>query len=562
MMHVFRPAFLLFALTLSLVGSYQAQGAEPETTPARPAESPKPSETPKPTPAGAKPVEFEPPPPVVSEHTMTLPNGKTLKYQAIAGYLLTRGESEKSGRRQPSETTVNPSASPEREPVNPAKGKPKAQVFFVAYLLGNVADPATRPVTFAFNGGPGSSSVWLHMGALGPKRAVLSDNGEALPPPFRVTDNESTWLDHTDLVFIDPVSTGFSRPAPGEESAQFHGYKQDIEAVGDFIRLWTTRYGRWTSPKFVVGESYGTTRAAGLSQYLQERHGLYLNGIVLLSSVLNFQTLAFEAGNDVPYPLFLPSYAAAAWYHQRLTPQLEAQPLSEVLKEAEDFAATDYLVSLAKGDAIASTDRNRVAGELARLTGLDAKYLAQLALREPADRFFIDLLKDQNRSIGRYDSRFTGIRTNPGTHNPDFDPSFEAVHGTYTATFNDYVRRELKYESDLPYEVIADVKPWELARNQYLDVADDLKKAMGANPYLKVLICCGYFDLATPYFAARSIAQKMQLDPAIRSNLQLAYYDSGHMVYIHAASRQKFKNDFEQLLDTALNAHPVNNAEP
>jgi carboxypeptidase C (cathepsin A) len=521
-------------------------------------ESPKPSEPGKS--GAAKAVDFEPPPPIITEHTLTLSNGRALKYRAITGYLLTRGPDEEP-KTKPGEPSARPGTSPEREEINPAKGKPKAQVFFVAYLLEDVSDPATRPVTFAFNGGPGSSSVWLHMGALGPKRAVLSDNGEALPPPFRITDNESTWLDRTDLVFIDPVSAGFSRPAPGENAAQFYGYKQDIQAVGDFIRLWTTHYVRWASPKFIVGESYGTTRAAGLSQYLQDRHGLYLNGIVLLSSVLNFQTIEFEAGNDVPYPLFLPSYTAAAWYHRRLNPELQARPLTDVLTEAENFASNDYLVSLAQGGALSSADRTRIARELARLTALDSGYLSQLDLREPASRFFLDLLKEQNRSIGRLDSRFAGIRIKPGTDGPDFDPSYEAVNGTYTATFNDYARRELKYESDLEYAVIAEVRPWELARNQFLDVAEDLKQAMSANPYLKVLICCGYYDLATPYFAARRTSEKMQLDPAVRDNMRLAYYESGHMIYIHAPSRRKFKTDFEQLLEAALSARPVTNAE-
>src|SRR5580704_16615743 len=328
--------------------------------------------------------EYQPPPPVVTEHTVTLPDGKTLNYKAITGYLLIRDnkepQSEKESRKESGKESL-------QDQLDPTKGKPKAQIFFVAYVLNGVDDAATRPVTFAFNGGPGSASVWLHMGGIGPRRAVLSDRGEALPPPPKITDNESTWLEKTDLVFVDPVSTGFSRPVRGEDAKQFYGYKQDLASVGDFIRIWTTRYSRWSSPKILAGESYGTTRAAGLSQYLQDRYGLYVNGIVLISSVLNFQTIDFEPGNDVPFPLYLPSYAAAAWYHKRLPPDLQQLTLKDVLSQAEAFSAGDYLVALARGDAAPQADRDRVASDLSRFTGLDAAYLKQQGLREPDERF-------------------------------------------------------------------------------------------------------------------------------------------------------------------------------
>ena len=544
----------LVAMTMLLAGSAPAKAQQEAKKPA-PEETQKEKASPSAPPE--RKGEFEPPPPVVTDHMLTMPGGATLKYKAIAGYLLLRDTAE--GKK--AEVADREQAGhPEREGIDPAKGKPKAQVFFVAYTLEDGSDPATRPITFAFNGGPGSASLWLQMGALGPRRTVLSDNGEALPPPYKIADNESTWLDRTDLVFIDPVSTGFSRPAPGENAAQFHGYKQDIAAVGDFIRLWISRYKRWASPKFIVGESYGTTRAAGLSDYLEDRYGLYLNGIVLLSSALNFQKIAFGSGNDDPYPLYLPSYTAAAWYHKRLAPEMQAKSLQEVLAEAEAFSSNEYLVGLARGDTLPASERDRLANELARLTGLDAKYLEQQNLREPAERFFYDLLKEQNRSIGRFDSRFTGIRNNPGTDGPDFDPSFFAVSGPFTATFNEYLGRELKYESDLPYETLVNVEPWSLSKDEYLDVAADLKEAMNRNPYLRVLVCCGYYDLATPYFAARRVVQEMNLDPAIRNNMELAYYESGHMVYIHAPSRKKFKTDFELFLNSALNAQPVTNA--
>ncbi len=503
--------------------------------------------------------EYQPPPPVVTEHNVTLPGGKTLNYKAITGYLLIRETKQgPQAEKDPGKESARESV---QDQLDPTKGKPKAQIFFVAYLLDGVDDTATRPVMFAFNGGPGSASVWLHMGGIGPRRVVLSDRGEALPPPAKITDNESTWLEKTDLVFIDPVSTGFSRPVRGEDPKQFYGYKQDLASVGDFIRLWTTRYSRWSSPKIIAGESYGTTRAAGLSQYLQDRYGMYMNGIVLISSVLNFQTLEFEPGNDVPYPLYLPTYAGTAWYHKRLPPDLQQLPLRDVLNQSETFASGEYLLALARGDAISQPDADHLANQLSRFTGLDAGYIKQESLREPMERFTKDLLKSQNRSIGRYDSRFTGIRLHPGTDIEDFDPSDEAVNGPFTAAFNDYVKRELKFETDLPYETIAEVNPWNLAENKYLDVATSLKEAMSRNPYLRIWVCCGYYDLATPYFAAESVVRGMNLDPAIRDNIQFTFYESGHMLYIEKGAREKLKDDLGQFLNGALTTKPVSNTE-
>ena len=288
---------------------------------------------------------------------------------------------------------------------------------------------------------------------------------------------------------------------------------------------------------------------------------MYVNGIILISSVLNFQTIDFEPGNDVPFPLYLPSYAAAAWYHKRLPPDLQQLTLKDVLSQAEAFSSGEYLVALARGDSVQQADQDRVANELSRFTGLDVGYLKQEGLREPDERFGNDLLKNENRSVGRYDSRFTGIRLHPGTDTEDFDPSDEAVVGPFTGAFNDYVRRELKFETDLAYETVVDVNPWSLAENKYLDVAANLKQAMSRNPYLKVWMCCGYYDLATPYFAAENVVRGMNLDPAVRDNLQLTFYESGHMLYIDTPSRQKFKNDFDQFISRALTEAPVHNAE-
>jgi carboxypeptidase C (cathepsin A) len=528
---------------------------------------PSPSESAKPNPSAKdqKSSEFEPPPPVVTEHSLTLPDGKSLRYKAITGYLLLRDTTAEQTRAQEEESEdAEPDAAPDQKkpekPSDPTKGKPKAEVFFVAYVAEDVGDPAARPLTFAFNGGPGSASIWLHMGGIGPRRVQLSDAGEALPPPGKLVDNESTWLPKTDLVFIDPVGTGYSRPAPGEDAKQFWGYKEDIQSVGDFIRLFTTKYGRWASPKFIAGESYGTTRAAGLSDYLESRYGLYLNGIVLISSVLNFQSIDFSPGNDQPYPLFLPSYASAAWYHKKLSPDLEQLTLPDLLSKVEQFAENDYARGLSRGDRLSPEEKSRLAGQLAQYTGLSQQRFQQLSLREPDHLFFNDLLRDQNRSLGRFDSRFTGIRSYPGTDREDSDPSDEAVDAPFTSAFYTYVRQDLKYESELPYERVAEVHPWLLARNKYLDVAQDLKKAMDRNRYLRVMVCCGYYDLATPYFAAESVVHNMNLDPAVRNNIQLDFYGCGHMVYLESASRKKLQTDFEQFVDSALSMQPVPSA--
>ncbi|HEY0789581.1 MAG TPA: hypothetical protein VGD78_00835 [Chthoniobacterales bacterium] len=566
MQHFCRSAAATFVLLTVFSPFLGAQ--EPQSPKVLPSASPTPS-TAKESGPTEKKEEFQTAPPVVTEHQIGLPNGKILRYKAVTGYLLLRDHGPEP--RLEDESAAGPPApsTPASEPkekgqaeVDPAKGKPKAQVFFVAYLADDGSDPATRPVTFAFNGGPGSASVWLHMGAFGPKRVLLSPRGEALPAPAKLVENESTWLDRTDLVFIDPVSTGYSRPAPGENPRQFHGYREDVQNVGDFIRQWITHYDRWTSPKLIAGESYGTTRAAGLSNYLQDRYGLYLNGIVLISTALNFQALDFSAGNDVPYPLFLPTYAATAWYHHRLSPEFQQKPIKDLLAETERFAANDYTLALHQGDALPPADRDRTAAKLAQLTGLEAPELGRKSLRETDEAFVVDLLMAKNRVVGRLDSRYTGIRPNPGQNRPEFDPADEAVNGPFTSGFYQYLRRELKYDTDLPYETGADVSPWLFSVDRYLDVANDLKKAMSKNRYLKVLVCCGYYDLATPYAAAEYVLHGMNLDPAIQGNLRFAFYESGHMLYLEENARRKFKADFEELLNSVQNAPLAPTADP
>lgn len=504
---------------------------------------------------------FEEPPPVVTAHSITL-GGKTLKYHTTAGYIVLK---EEEGKPLVKGAEQKPAPEAKETEANKTKDglKAKAKVFFVAYTLDDAGEPSSRPLAFAFNGGPGSSSVWLHMGAVAPRRANLTDEGEAPPPPYQLIDNESTWLDRTDLVFLDPVSTGYSRPVTKEDPKQFHGLKEDVASVGDFIRVYTSRNARWLSPKFIVGESYGTTRAAGLSDYLQNRYGLYLNGIVLVSSALNFQSLEFTPQNPEPYIDFLPSYAASAWYHKKLASDLQAKSVAEVVEAARAFAGNEYALALARGDRLPGADVNRLADQLSRLTSLPATYFVQRKLRVKDSQFFTQLLRAEGKVIGRFDSRFSGFRYEPGTdQNEEYDPSDEAVNGPLSAAFNDYVRRELKFESDLPYELIADVEPWNFgdATQGYPNTADDLRRAMTRNPYLKVWVTCSYYDLATPFYGAENVVSSMNLEPPIRANLRFTYYESGHMLYIHKPSRVKFKEDFLAFLKDSTTQPPAHTA--
>jgi carboxypeptidase C (cathepsin A) len=451
---------------------------------------------------------------VETKHCLTI-NGQEIKYTVTTGTLVLKEET--SDREKESEGE-----------------KPKAAFFFVAYTKDDVDDKTKRPLTFSYNGGPGSSSVWLHLGLLGPRRVVMGDAGNLLPPPYGLTDNEFSLLDETDLVFIDPVSTGYSRPVEGQKAREFHGFKKDIESVGDFIRLYTTRYGRWFSPKFLAGESYGTTRSAGLSGYLQERHGLYLNGIMLVSAVLDFSTLEFEPGNDLPYVLFLPTYAATACYHGKVRTR---RPMRKFLAEVEQFAAGEYATALAKGSSLSLRQYAVIAAKLARYTGLSREYIEQANLRPVIFRFCKQLLRDQRRTVGRLDSRFLGMDRDAAGEVWESDPSMDAILGPYTAALYDYVRTELKYESDLPYEILnGKVWPWSYSdhENRYVNVAEILRHAMCVNPHLKVHVANGYYDLATPYFATR-------------------YYEAGHMMYVHLPSLKQLKQDLAGFICSAVN---------
>ncbi len=413
--------------------------------------------------------------------------------------------------------------------------KPKAEVFLTAYVLDDT-DPHRRPVTFAFNGGPGSSSVWLHLGLLGPRRVVMGDAGELLPPPYGLADNAETLLAHSDLVFIDPISTGYSRAVKGEKSKDYHGFTADLETVGEVIRLWTSRNGRWMSPKYLCGESYGTIRASALSRHLQQRYGMYLNGIMLISPVLDGGTIQFAGQNDDPYVLFLPTYAAIAQYHGLHGDR----PLREVVVEAEEYAADGYARALARGARLTAEERAEAVARVAALTGLSEDYVDRVNLRIEHIRFYTELLRSRRRTVGRLDGRFLGWEADYGTERWANDPFINAIMGPYTAALNHYVRAELEYRNDLPYETLnAAVLPWSFKEfeGQHVQVADRLSAAIRTNPHMRVYVACGYFDGGTPHFAAEHSIAHLAIPDELRGNVDVAYFESGHMMYIHEPSR-------------------------
>ena len=466
---------------------------------------------------------------VETKHTVII-DGKEINYSVNVGTMLIK---EKEEEKLP---------------------QAKATMFFIAYTKEGVSDTSRRPITFSFNGGPGSSSVWLHLGVLGPRRVIAEENANPVHPPYQLVSNEYSLLDVTDLVFIDPISTGYSRAVTGQKETRFHEYKKDIESVGEFIRLFASRFKRWNSPKFLVGESYGTTRAAGLAGYLHNDLGMFLNGIMLISSVLNFQTNRFAPGNDLPNILFLPTYTATAWYHKRLPEELQGD-LLKTIEVVKEFALNDYASALMKGDQLPADDEKRIISQLARFTGLSHQYIQGANLRINIHRFVKELLRNEHRTVGRLDSRFKGIDRDDTGAEVEFDPSYAVIQGPYTATLNDYVRRDLNFESDLPYEILSPIyKTWKYEdyQNQYLNVGEPLRQAMSMNPFLKVFVGNGYYDLATPFYATEYTFNHLELDASLRKNIQMEYYEAGHMMYLHPASLQKLRIDLVNFIQEAL----------
>ena len=521
-----KPPLRELCLLVFVLGTLTAGlGAQERRRPQDPASAPPRAQS-QAAPAPEKPAAALPEEDLsVTNHTITV-GGKPLAYTAVAGTLLLKADD----------------------------GHPRANVYFTAYFRNDVKDKSERPIAFVYNGGPGTSSVWLHMGAFGPRKVLLADDGNSLPGPFRLIDNEYTILDATDLCFLDPVSTGYSRPVPGENASQFHGYVEDIEAVGDFIRLFVSHYERWASPKFLIGESYGTTRSAGLSGYLQDRkNGMYLHGIVLVSAVLNFQNSRFAPGNDMPNILFLPTYTADAWYHKKLPQDLLARPLADVLGEARQFALGEYTLALMKGNALERAERQAVAAKVARYTGLSPAFVENANLRITLTRFCKELLRDRRLTAGRLDGRFTGFDADAAGETYEYDPSNAAIYGPFPATLNNYLRTELRYKNDVVYAVSGDVRPWNYTNvpNQYLNTAETLRSAMAANQHLKVFVANGYYDGATPFFATEYTFQHMDLGGELKDRIQMGYYEAGHMMYIHKASHAKLKTDVAEFIRTA-----------
>jgi len=464
----------------------------------------------------AQELDLLPDVPVVTQHTATI-NGETVRYTAEAGTM------------------------PIRE-----NGKVMAEIFYVYYHRDNAPEGVERPMVYSFNGGPGTASVWMHMGYTGPRRVQYDEEGFALQPPVGLEDNPYSILDVADIVYIDPVATGFSRMVEGEEEHMYHGTMSDIESVGEFIRLFTLRKNQWASPKFLIGESYGTARASGLAGYLVDAHQIYLNGVILVSMT----DLNVEAGPEVRYATALPQLTATAWYHKQLPADLQGRPLRQVLDEVEAFALSDYLQSLVVGDALTDGDRTEMARRVARYTGLSPEYVLSTNLRIDTRRFWKELLRDQRLTVGRLDSRYLGVDKDAAGETPEYDPALADWNGPFSNAVNLYLRQELGYDPDISYNIWGNVRPW--VRDEGVSVGEMLREAMRDNPYMKVLIQGGYFDAATDYFSAVYTISHIQPGGEFRDRFRFAWYESGHMMYLRQEDLKGANQDVREFIQWSM----------
>ena len=458
--------------------------------------------------------------PVITQHSARIRN-QTVNYTAEAGWLPIRDD-----------------------------GKVTAKMFYIAYTRDGIDDKSTRPLIFSFNGGPGTASVWMHMGYTGPRRVVYDENGFALRPPGDLEDNPNSVLDVADIVYIDPVATGFSRMVEGEDLHKYHGTLSDIQSVAEFIRLYLLRKDRWMSPKFVIGESYGTTRASGLAGYLVSQHQIYLNGVILVSMT----GLDGDPGQDVSYATSLPHLAATARYHSQLSDDYETRDIRAFLDEVESFAMTDYVTALLKGDQISDGERDAIAQRVAGYTGLSPEYVTSANLRISSRRFWKQLLRDQRLTVGRLDSRYLGVDLDAAGENPEYDPAMADWNGPFANAVNRYIREELNYNPDLEYSVWGNVRPWN--RDQGANVGNMLRSAMRDNPYLKVMIQGGYYDAATDYYSAVYTITHLQPGGEFKDRFRFSWYESGHMMYLRKPDLANANNDLRQFIQWCLEDLP------
>ena len=446
---------------------------------------------------------------------------------------------------------INYTATVQQMPIKNAAGDTEAHIFYMAYTLDGVGDVSKRPVTFCFNGGPGSASMWVHMGGMGPRSPRLMPNGAMPQPPYQLKDNQDTWLDKTDLVFIDPVGTGYSRAKSIDIARRMNGVNGDIQSVGDFFRMYFTRNYHEVSPVFIAVECYGTFRAAGLGGYLIDR-GIAFNGIILIGTTLNLETI-WSRSDDLVYELEFPTYAADAYYHKKVAADLQKKDLKAFLKEAETFAMGEYSNALAKGDELPPAERKAVIDKLVRFTGLEPRYLEESNLRWDVSHYTRQLLRDTHETIGRYDGRLAGPSSMNTGETSEYDPSSTLITPPFTAMFTHYVRTELGYKTDLYYYPTGGIQPWDYnVQNGFGDTTAMLRNAMVKNPYMKVLVAAGYYDLATPYYAVEYTFNHMGLSPLMHKNITWDFYQSGHMLYIDSDSHTKLKHDVSDFIQSCL----------